>query len=285
MSVCFQHPDREAYVQCQRCDRPLCSACMVEAPVGFHCPVCIDQARRRRPVQRTQFGARVGSAKPVVTYAVIIACAVVYAVQLASIHLPGAGQLPSITNLFAYAPVHTAAWNPDFEPWRMLTSALLHSPSSAIHILFNMLALWFIGRVVEPAIGPLRYGVLLLLSAFGGSVAVLYLTDPFTPTVGASGAVFGLFGALFILLRSTGAETGGLIALIAVNLVIGFMPGLNISWQGHLGGLVVGVLAALIIAKAPRRSRSLWQALGLAGTAVLLLVLTAVGVQLVAPPF
>lgn len=285
MSVCFQHPDREAYVQCQRCDRPLCSACMIEAPVGFHCPVCLDQARRRRPTQRTQFGAKVGSGTPKVTYAVIIACAVVYALQLASIHLPGASQLPSVTNMFAYAPVHTAAWNPEFEPWRMLTSALLHSPSSAVHILFNMLALWFIGRVVEPAIGGLRYGALLLLSAFGGSVAVLFLTDPFTPTVGASGAVFGLFGALFILLRSTGAQTGGLIALVAANMVIGFMPGLNISWQGHLGGLVIGLLSALVIAKAPRRRRALWQTLGLAAMAVLLLVLTAVGVQLVALPF
>lgn len=285
MSVCFQHPDREAYVQCQRCDRPLCSACMIEAPVGFHCPVCLDQARRRRPTQRTQFGAKVGSGTPKVTYAVIIACAVVYALQLAPIHLPGASQLPSITNMFAYAPVHTAAWNPEFEPWRMLTSALLHSPSSAVHILFNMLALWFIGRVVEPAIGGLRYGALLLLSAFGGSVAVLYLTDPFTPTVGASGAVFGLFGALFILLRSTGAQTGGLIALVAVNMVIGFMPGLNISWQGHLGGLVIGLLSALVIAKAPRRRRALWQSLGLAAMAVLLLVLTAIGVQLVALPY
>lgn len=285
MSVCFQHRDREAYVQCQRCDRPLCSACMVEAPVGFHCPVCIDQARRRRPVQRTQFGARVGTGKPKVTYAVIIACAVVYALQLAPAYLPGASAWPSITNMFAYAPVHTAAWNPDFEPWRMLTSSLLHSPSSAVHILFNMLALWFIGRVVEPAIGGLRYGALLLLSAFGGSVAVLYLTDPFTPTVGASGAVFGLFGALFILLRSTGAETGGLIALVAVNMVIGFIPGLNISWQGHLGGLIIGVLSALIIAKAPRRRRALFQALGLAAMAALLLVLTVVGAQLVALPF
>ena len=258
---------------------------MIEAPVGFHCPVCLDQARRRRPTQRTQFGAKVGSGTPKVTYAVIIACAVVYALQLAPMYLPGAAQLPSVTNMFAYAPVHTAAWNPEFEPWRMLTSALLHSPSSAVHILFNMLALWFIGRVVEPAIGGLRYGALLLLSAFGGSVAVLYLTDPFTPTVGASGAVFGLFGALFILLRSTGAQTGGLIALVAVNMVIGFMPGLNISWQGHLGGLVIGLFSALVIAKAPRRRRALWQTLGLAAMAVLLLILTAVGVQLVALPF
>lgn len=285
MRVCFAHPDRGAYVQCQRCDRPLCSACMIEAPVGFHCPVCVEQARRSRPVQRTQFGAQVGSGTPTITYAVIVACALVYGLQLASIHLPGAAQLPSVTGLFAYAPAHTASWNPDFEPWRMLSSALLHSPSSAVHILFNMLALWFIGRVVEPALGAVRYGALLLLSAFGGSVAVLYLTDPFTPTVGASGAVFGLFGALFILLRSTGAQTGGLFALIAVNLVLSFMPGLNISWQGHLGGLVTGVLCALVIAKAPRQHRLMWHSAGLGGIAIMLVILTAVGVPLVAMPY
>ena len=284
MSACFQHSDREAYVQCQRCDRSLCSACMIEAPVGFHCPVCVDQARRRRPTQWTQFGAKVGSGMPLVTYAVIIACAVVYALQLIPTYLPGGAQVPNVTGLFAYAPAYTSSWFPSFEPWRMLTSSLLHSPSSAVHILFNMLALWFIGRVVEPAIGPLRYGLLLVLSAFGGSVAVLYLSEPLTPTVGASGAVFGLFGALFILLRSSGAQTGGLVALVVANLVIGFIPGLNISWQGHLGGLLTGVLVALIIAKAPRRHRVLWQTLGISGVGVLLLVLTGIGVPLVGLP-
>ena len=257
---------------------------MIEAPVGFHCPVCVNEARRRRPAQRTQFGARVGSGRPLVTYAVIAVCAVVYALQLIPTYLPGGAALPNVTGLFSYAPAYTSSWFASFEPWRMLTSSLLHSPSSAVHILFNMVALWFIGRVVEPAIGPLRYGLLLLLSAFGGSVAVLYLTDPLTPTVGASGAVFGLFGALFVLLRSTGAQTGGLVALVVANMVIGFIPGLNISWQGHLGGLITGVLAALVIAKAPRGNRTLWQVLGLAGVGVILLVLTGIGVPLVPLP-
>lgn len=257
---------------------------MIEAPVGFHCPVCVNEARRRRPTQRTQFGAKVGSGRPLVTYAVIIACALVYAVQLIPMYLPGGAALPNITGLFAYAPAYTSQWFPQFEPWRMLTSSLLHSPSSAVHILFNMIALWFIGRVVEPAVGPLRYGLLLLLSALGGSVAVLYLSDPLTPTVGASGAVFGLFGALFVLLRSTGAQTGGLVALVVANLVIGFIPGLNISWQGHLGGLITGVVAALVISKAPRRNRGLWQFVGLAGVGAVLLALTGIGAPLVALP-
>ncbi|WP_300344046.1 rhomboid family intramembrane serine protease [Nesterenkonia sp.] len=258
---------------------------MIQAPVGFHCPVCLKQAQRARPVQRTRYGARTGSDRPMVTYAAIALCAVVYLLQLAAVYLPSPlGQAPDVTGLFAYAPVYTAAWYPDPEPWRMLTSAVLHSPSSAIHILFNMMALWFIGRVVEPAVGGLRFAALLVLSALGGSVAVMYLSDPWVHTVGASGAVFGLFGALFILLRSSGAQTGGLVALVAVNMVIGFMPGLNISWQGHLGGLLTGLLCAGIIAYAPRgRLRGLWQACGLAGVGVLLLAAAWAGSGLVSP--
>ncbi|WP_238385177.1 rhomboid family intramembrane serine protease [Nesterenkonia muleiensis] len=257
---------------------------MVEAPVGFQCPVCIDEARRRRPIPRTSFGARAGNGKPVVTYTVIAACLVVYLFQI----LPGyvgplAGVLPDLTNQFSYIPAFTAAWNPFFEPWRMLTSALLHHPGNAMHIAFNMLALWFVGRVMEPEIGRTRFAVLLLLSAFGGSVAILFssvlgLSHPFGATVGASGAVFGLFGALFILMRSSGGQTGGIVALLLINMVVSFLVP-NISWQGHLGGLITGALVALIIAKAPRKNRVLWQSLGLAGLGAVLLILTAFGVQ------
>lgn len=257
---------------------------MTEAPVGFHCPVCLEQARQNA-ARVSRFGARPGGGKPLVTYAVIILCAVMYALQLASIHLfAGIPRLPDVTGLLAYAPATTSSWYPSFEPWRMLTSSVLHSPSGAVHIVFNMLALWFLGRVIEPAIGPLRYTALLVLSAFGGSVAVLYLTPSHIPTVGASGAVFGLFGALFILMRSSGAQTGGLVALVAVNMVIGFMPGLNISWQGHLGGLITGALCAVVIAKVPRgRMRPLLQGIGLGGIAAGLILLTVVGVPLVMP--
>lgn len=284
--TCFQHTDREAFVQCQRCSRPLCSACMVEAPVGFHCPVCLEEARRRRPTPRTQFGVRVGSGRPLVTYAVIIICVIMYAAQLITgLYAPrlGVTGLPDVTERLAYAPLHTSEWF--FEPWRMVTSAVLHSPSSAMHIMFNMVALWFVGRVIEPEIGRMRFSALLLLSACGGSVASLFLTDPVTPTVGASGAVFGLFGALFILQRASGAESGGIVALIAINMVVSFMVP-NISWQGHLGGLVIGALVALIIAHVPRGPhRTTWQGLGLSAIGVLLVVLTALGIPLVDPPY
>lgn len=284
MPYCSNHPDRPAYVQCQRCDRSVCPECRREAPVGFHCPQCVEEARRRRPVRRTQFGAPVrADQRPLVTWAVIGICAVMYLLQIAPQYLgQAAAQLPDLTNLFAYAPLYTSE-HPlvGFEPWRMITSAFLHSPQSAMHILFNMMALWFIGRVLEPSMGRLRYAALLLISAFGGSVAVMYLSDPWTPTVGASGAVFGLFGALFILLRASGGQSGGVIALVGINMVISFLVP-NISWQGHLGGLITGLLCALVIAKSPRgKKRPLIQGLGLTAIFALLVVLTAVGVPLV----
>lgn len=193
----------------------------------------------------------------------------------------------AVTAQFWYVPYYTSelAWDRgEFEPWRMLTSALLHSPTSAIHILFNMMALWVLGRVIEPSIGALRYVVLLVLSAWGGSVAVMYLADWNQPVVGASGAVFGLFGALFILMRAAGAQTSGVVALVGINMVISFMPQLNISWQGHLGGLVTGALIALAIAKVPRGPRRpLWQGLGIAGVAVVLCALSVLGIPLVTP--
>ena len=281
MTLCYRHPDRSAYVQCQRCSRPVCPECQIQAPVGVHCPECVEEARRRRPAQRTQFGTPVGSGRPTVTYTVIALCVVMYLLQLAS---PRLGLGLDVTGALAYAPAYTSDWFPSFEPWRMLTATVLHSPSSAMHILFNMMALLFVGRVIEPAVGAARYVALLLLSAFGGSVAVLFLTDPLTPTVGASGAVFGLFGALFILSRASGAETGGIVALVAVNMVVSFLVP-NISWQGHLGGLVAGALCALVIARAPRgKSRRLWQWAGITGIALVLIALTAVGSTMVAFP-
>lgn len=284
MNVCANHPDRPAYIQCQRCDRPVCPECQRQAAVGFHCPQCVQQARRRRPDYRTQFGAPVRSdQRPLVTWTVIGICAVMYLLQIAPQYMgQAAARLPDLTHLFAYAPLYTSE-HPliPFEPWRMITSSFLHSPQSAMHILFNMMALWFIGRVLEPAVGRLRYAALLLISAFGGSVAVLYLSDPWTPTVGASGAVFGLFGALFVLLRASGGQSGGVIALVGINMVVSFMVP-SISWQGHLGGLITGLLCALVIAKVPHgKSRGLLQGLGLGAILLFLMVLTAVGVPLV----
>ncbi|WP_342665837.1 rhomboid family intramembrane serine protease [Promicromonospora kroppenstedtii] len=154
-------------------------------------------------------------------------------------------------------------WGGAVEPWRFLTASFLHS-TSPLHILFNMYALWITGQFLEPLLGRARFAVLCLLSAVGGSVGVLLLAgDPFTssawvtPVVGASGMVFGLFGAMLPVMRRLGRSMGQVLVLLAINGAIGFVPNLNIAWQAHLGGLVTGALVATAYAYAPKERREL----------------------------
>jgi membrane associated rhomboid family serine protease len=195
-----------------------------------------------------------------VTYVIMALCVLVFAAQLL---LPN----NSVENALAYAPFTTEA-----EPWRMLTSAFLHSTGFLLHIVFNMYALWILGRVLEPVLGTARYIFLYLLSAFGGSVGVLLIAPVGTEVVGASGAIFGLFGALFVIQRQRGGDVRQIVVLLVINAVLGFtVPG--IAWQAHLGGLVTGTLTAVVMAYAPqgpRRSAVQW-----GGAAVILALLVA----------
>ncbi len=251
---------------------------------------CVAQGAREVRQSRTVFGGDVASAfgRPAVTLTVIGLCAIVYAAQWA---------LPSLTGDISFVPYRGKA-----EPWRFLTAAFAHSPRLILHIAFNMYALWILGSYLEPLLGRLRFAAVYLISALGGSVGYLLLASPLTleqlqagaggawntPTVGASGAVFGLFGALLVLNRRLGRSSGPMLTVIAINAVLGFViPG--IAWQAHLGGLVTGLACAAVIAYtggrrdplaplAPASARpSLavhW--LGLAGITVLLVVLAFV---------
>jgi len=147
------------------------------------------------------------------------------------------------TNQFFFAPLFAP-----FEPWRMLTAGFVHDWNGPWHILLNSYAIWIFGRQLEPMLGALRFLVLYLSSIFGGSVAVLWLSDPRIPVVGASGALFGLMGAYFIVLRTIGGNPTQIFALIAINFSLGFFVS-GISWEGHLGGLVTGLLIALVYAR------------------------------------
>ncbi len=245
--VCPRHPDRESYVRCQRCARPTCPECQRPAAVGIQCVDCVkEQARQARPTV-TVFGGR--AATPgVVTKAIVAICVVVYLAQLAR---------PSLTGDLAFGPV--VGWS---EPWRALTAAFLHSPSTPLHIVFNMFILWQVGPYLEALLGRVRFVLLYLVSAVGGSVGVVLLAAAptgvapslagqvfpgwFTPVVGASGAVFGLFAALVVLNRHLGRSVAGVALVIVINGVIGFIyPG--IAWQAHLGGLVTGLACAGVI--------------------------------------
>lgn len=257
VEYCPRHPSRRAVAFCKRCNRPMCEQCAIPTEVGS---ICVDCARARsRPL---------ASGAPVVTYAIIGLCAVAYVATLVDSRATGA---------LAFAPVLGYA-----QPWRFLTTAFLHA--SFLHILFNMFSLYFVGPPVERALGHWRYAALYLLSALGGSVGVLAwsLVQPSsftTVTVGASGAVFGLFAAIFMLQRMSGSNTTAVVILLVVNLAYGFLtPG--ISWQAHVGGVATGALATLVLARLMRARRGWTQrtqsAASVAAVAGMLVALGAV---------
>lgn len=265
--VCPRHPERVSYVTCQRCGRPACAECQVTAAVGTQCVDCVREANKNIPTTRTIFGGKATDGRPLITYILIGINVVVFGLQMT---------ISGLTNDLMYAGIYTSGFGP-FEPWRMLTSAFAHSPSFIGHIAFNMYALYICGRVIEPMLGRARFLVLYLISALGGSVAVLLFSSPLSPVVGASGAVFGLFAALFVLMRSRGIPAVQIGILMAVNMAIGFIfPG--ISWQAHVGGLVIGAASAAVFAYAPKGDRrALLQWLGTTLIIVILIALTLWG--------
>ena len=262
--VCPRHPDRPSYVRCQRCGRPACPECQRAAAVGFQCVDCVNEQKRTTPAYRAPYGGALAVGKPLVTYAIIALCVLVYVLQWL---LPG----EAVYQQFAFANVFA-----DREPWRMLTAAFLHSQSFLLHIVLNMYTLWIFGQALEPLLGRVRFLAVYLLSAVGGSIGFLLLTPdrPVIGVVGASGAIFGLFGAMLVVQRHRGGETRQLWVLIAINGAIGFFVQ-GIAWQAHLGGLITGGLAAAAIAYAPRgKNQGLLQAGGLVLVGALLAIVT-----------
>ncbi|MGO4434478.1 rhomboid family intramembrane serine protease, partial [Paenarthrobacter sp. RAF9] len=239
--VCPRHPDRPSYVRCQRCGLPACPECQRAAAVGFQCVDCVNEQKRSTPEYKSPYGGTLAVGRPLVTYLIIGVCVLVYILQWV---LPG----EVIFQNFAFANIFA-----DTEPWRMLTSAFLHSQGFLLHIVLNMYTLWIFGQALEPLLGRIRFLAVYLISAVGGSVGYLLLTPsfPVVGVVGASGAIFGLFGAMLVVQRHRGGETKQLWVLIAINGAIGFFVP-TIAWQAHLGGLIAGGLAAGVIAYAPR---------------------------------
>ena len=246
--VCPRHPDRVSYVRCQRCGRPTCPECQRPAPVGIQCVDCVAAAQRAIRSPRTPWGTQVRDGRPVVTITLIGLCVVSYVLQLAT---SGAW-----TEQWIFSPAIGR-----IEPWRFLTAGFLHSESSIFHLAFNMYALWIVGPFLEQMLDRWRYLALYLLSAIAGSVGVLLLANPASPiswqggVVGASGAVFGLFGAILVVMRRLGRDAKQIITVIGLNIAIGFVvPG--IAWQAHLGGLAMGALLAVLYVHTPaERSR------------------------------
>ena len=235
--TCYRHPNRETGVSCSSCGRPICPDCMTPTPVGMRCPEC---ARQRTKVTRGVGEAGLFASAPA-TFILIALNAAAFVAEIAS----GSGGL-SVGNSSAafdfglYGPfVAEGEW------YRLVTGGFLHA--SFLHIAFNMFALFFLGRLLEPSIGTPRFVAVYVASLFGGACGALLL-DPNALTIGASGAVFGIFGAAFVIARGRGfdavASSIGLILLL--NLAFSFGSD-NISLGGHLGGLVAGVVCALAI--------------------------------------
>jgi len=259
--TCYRHPDRATYVRCTRCNRYICPECMRDAAVGHQCAECVGEGAKNVRQARTQFGG-VPSNTPLVTYVLIGINLVMFLLQTMSADLQRA--------LVLFSPAVA-----DGEWWRLLTSAFLHY--GVTHILFNMWALWVVGPPLEAALGRLRFTSLYFLSALGGSVLVYLLSSLGAQTAGASGAVFGLFGATFVVGKRLNMDVRWVIGLIVLNLAFTFVIPLvssqNISWQGHIGGLVTGAVVAAAYAYAPRKNRNAVQIAATVGLLLLFVLL------------
>ncbi|KES04424.1 Rhomboid family protein [Streptomyces toyocaensis] len=258
VSVCYRHPDRETGIRCTRCERPICPACMVDASVGFQCPDCVrgGSGTGHPPtasVPRTIAGGTVAADPRLVTKILLgINLAVFLAVQirpslLSELYL--IGEWPP-------APFQATRGVADGEWYRLVTSMFTHE--QIWHIGFNMLGLWWLGGMLEEALGRARYLALYLLSGLAGSALTYLLASGTTASLGASGAIFGLFGATAVLMRRRRYDMRPVVALLVINLIFTF--GWNdIAWQAHIGGLVAGVVIGYAMVHAPRERRALVQ--------------------------
>ncbi len=279
---CYRHHDRETGVSCSNCGRPICHECMIPAPVGFHCPECVKEQNARgsrsRVVTRGQmrsrwdgalagYGGGLSATKVLVAINVVIFLLRLFPVMGDWIYRWGAMSTPLVLL--------------DHQYWRMFTSLFLHA--GIIHILFNMWALWLVGGFLESALGRGKFLVVYFISGFAGSALVLLTLSP-NPVVGASGAIFGLFGALAVHAFfnrgdfQSQAFLRQILFIIVLNLVFTFALG-GISWQAHIGGLIGGAatMFAMILGgrKDARRPFELADGLAVGGIVLVLVFLTA----------
>ncbi|MDF0371245.1 rhomboid family intramembrane serine protease [Streptomyces sp. KA12] len=274
--TCYRHPGRETGIRCTRCERPICTDCMIPASVGFQCRDCVREGAgtghhpaASRP--RTLAGGSVAADPRLITKILIGINLAVFVGVLAH---------PALRDdllLFgrAYVDERSAGYQGVAEGqwYRLVTSTFLHQ--EVWHIAFNMLGLWWLGGPLEAALGRARYLALYLLSGLAGSALTYLIADPAQGTLGASGSVFGLLGATAVLMRRMNYDMRPVIALLVVNLIFTFNPWGGIAWQAHVGGLIAGALIAVAMVHPPRERRKLVQygACALVFVAVLAVVL------------
>jgi membrane associated rhomboid family serine protease len=259
VATCYRHRDRETGVSCSACGNPICTDCMTPTPVGMRCPDCAGQKTKVHT-------ARSMVVEPRVTYALIAINVVAFFAQAlaAGSGRPRAGGVYTEGVLFG-------PFVDDGEWWRLVTSGFLHA--DPIHLILNMVVLFFLGQMLEPAFGHVKFAFLYGASLLAGSFGAL-LVSPEAATIGASGAVYGLMGAIVVHLRDRGIPLMQTFVgpLLIISVLWNFTRS-DISVGGHLGGLVGGALAALLILWAQRRRST---ALALAGC-VAVAVVSVVG--------
>ena len=255
---CYRHPGRETGIRCNRCDRPICPECMVNASVGFQCPNCVREGSgtghspaAARP--RTLVGGAVTADPRLVTKVLVAINVVVFVLTLAM------GQrLVDDLALVGFAGDGRGGLLgvADGQYYRLFTSIFLHQQWA--HIGLNMLSLWWLGGPIEAALGRARYLALYLIAGLAGSAFTYLDASQFQETLGASGAIFGLFGATVVVVRKLNYDMRPVIALLVINLIITFWWA-GIAWQAHIGGLVAGTVIAIGMVYAPRAHRALVQ--------------------------
>lgn len=270
MATCYRHPNRETGVSCSNCGRPICPDCMTPTPVGMRCPECSQQKTQVRNL-------RTMSVEPIATYILIAINVMIFIGVRSNPELRYDLALTAYT-FDPYSQSIVGVSEGDW--WLVLTSGFLHL--EIIHIGLNMLALFWLGRMIEPALGHARFVGIYFASLFAGALGVMILS-PEDLTLGASGAVYGLLGAAIVMARNRNIDLmqSGLIPILAINLLFTFFAS-NISIGGHIGGLVGGLVVTYIVEElAARRRRS--EPIALA-VCVVLAVAFAVAAVLISPP-
>ncbi|MFW0109439.1 rhomboid family intramembrane serine protease [Rothia sp. P13129] len=233
-----------AYARCKQCQKPTCGDCQIPVEVGILCRSCHPDRTSTQKMTR----AIMQQGSPLITYLLIALTTIVYGAQLL---IPG----HFMFNTFAFN------WNYVLEThqwWRFLTSGFLHSQGNISHLALNMFSLWLFGRELEFRLGRIKFIALYLCSIIGGSIAVSLASilsfAPSVTTIGASGGVFGLFGAFWVLTRLRGENSSPILVLIAINMAYSFFfPG--ISWEAHLGGMFTGAAVTWLMQKFSHQGR------------------------------
>jgi membrane associated rhomboid family serine protease len=285
---CYRHPDVATGVHCTRCSRPICTDCMIAAPVGHQCPTCVAEARRE---YRKGPGRRVAVANARATSVVTLLLALMGIGYALEVLTGGAGALlsgPNTIDLVRLGASIGLARFPDGEvvgiaagqEWRMVTAVFLHG--GILHLLMNAYALWIFGPVVEAELGRAKLLAIFLVTGLFASAASYAFTDnPFQVGVGASGAIFGVVGAFVSYnyrhreLAIAAARLRGLVPFLVLNVVLSFGFPL-IDWRAHVGGFVAGLVAGVAAEGWGRRTTRIVVAVGgFVGLAVVSLALAA----------